>query len=56
VYFIRDFKARTAMAKAALNKKTLFASKLDVELRKKLVKCYIWGRVCMVRKLGLFGN
>ena len=32
-----------AMAKAAFNKKrTLFTSTLDLELRKKLVKCYIW--------------
>ena len=31
------------MAKAAVNKKkTLFTSKLDLNLRKKLVKCYIW--------------
>jgi hypothetical protein len=31
------------MAKAAFNrKKTLFTNKLDLELRKKLVKCYIW--------------
>jgi hypothetical protein len=30
------------MAKAEFNKKTLFTSKLDLELRKKLVKCYIW--------------
>jgi hypothetical protein len=33
------------MAKAAFNrKKTLFTSKLDLllDLRKKLVKCYIW--------------
>jgi len=31
------------MAKAALNKKkTLFTSKLDINLKKKLVKCYIW--------------
>jgi hypothetical protein len=37
----REIKARIAMAKAAFNKKTLFASKLDLELRKKLVKCYI---------------
>jgi len=30
------------MAKAAFNeKKTLFTSKLDLNLRKKLVKCYI---------------
>jgi hypothetical protein len=31
------------MKKAACNKKkTLFTSKLDLKLRKKLVKCYIW--------------
>jgi hypothetical protein len=31
------------MAKAGFNKKkTLFTSKLDLNLRKKLVKCYIW--------------
>jgi hypothetical protein len=30
----REIKARTAMARAAFNKKTLFTSKLDLELRK----------------------
>jgi hypothetical protein len=31
------------MAKAAFNKKrTLFASTLDLKLRKKLAKCHIW--------------
>jgi hypothetical protein len=31
------------MAKAAFNKKrVLFTSTLDLKLRKKLVKCYIW--------------
>ena len=31
------------MVKVAFNKKkTLFTSKLDLDLRKKLVKCYIW--------------
>ena len=31
------------MAKTAFNKKnTLFTSTLDLELRKKLVKCYVW--------------
>ena len=31
------------MAKVAFNKKrALFTSTLDLELRKKLVKCYIW--------------
>jgi len=32
-----------AMAKAAFNeKRVLFTGALDLELRKKLVKCYIW--------------
>jgi hypothetical protein len=39
----REMKSRIAMAKAALNKnKVLFNSKWDLNLRKKLVKCYIW--------------
>jgi hypothetical protein len=34
------------MAKAAFNKKeNLFTSKLDLNLRKKLVKCYVWSMV-----------
>jgi hypothetical protein len=38
-----EIKCRIAMAEAAFNKKrTLFASTLDLELRNKLVKCYIW--------------
>ena len=38
-----EIKCRLAMAKVALNKKrALFNSTLDLELRKKLVKCYIW--------------
>jgi hypothetical protein len=36
-------KCRIVMAKAAFNKKrALFTSTLDLELRKKLVKCHIW--------------
>jgi len=37
-----EIKSRIAMAKAEFNKKTLFTSKLDLNLRKKLVKRYIW--------------
>jgi hypothetical protein len=37
-----EIKSRIAMAKAAFNKRALFTSKMDLELRKKLVKCYIW--------------
>jgi hypothetical protein len=44
-----EIKWRIAMAKAAFNKqKNLFTSKLDLNFRKKLVKCYI----CMVLKVG----
>jgi hypothetical protein len=36
-------KCRIAMAKAAFNRKwTLFTSTLDLKLRKKLLKCYVW--------------
>jgi hypothetical protein len=39
-------KSRIATAKAAFNKMmNLFTSKLDLNLRKKLVKCYIWSIV-----------
>jgi hypothetical protein len=38
-----EIKSSIAMAKAAFKKKkTIFTSKLDLHLRKKLVKCYIW--------------
>jgi len=38
-----EIKCSIAMAKAAFNKKRdLFTSTLYLELRKKLVKCYIW--------------
>jgi hypothetical protein len=38
-----EIKCRIAMAKAASNKNmALFTSTMDLELRKKLVKCYIW--------------
>jgi hypothetical protein len=38
----REIKARIAVEKAAFSKnKTLFTSKLDLELRKKLVRCFV---------------
>jgi hypothetical protein len=38
-----EIKSRIAMAKAEFNKKkNLFTRKLDLNLRKKLVKCYNW--------------
>jgi hypothetical protein len=43
----REIKSTIAMAKAAFKKKkeNLFTRKLDLNLRKKLVKCYIWSIV-----------
>ena len=39
----QEIKFRIDMANAAFNKKkTLFTSKLDLKIRKKVVKCYIW--------------
>jgi hypothetical protein len=41
----REVKSRTAMVKAAFSKKkSLFDIKLHLNLREKLVKCYIWSR------------
>jgi len=38
-----EIKSKIVMTKAAFNKmRVLFTSTLDLELRKKLVKCYIW--------------
>jgi hypothetical protein len=38
-----DIKPRISVAKAAFNKRrALITSKMDLQLRKKLVKCYIW--------------
>ena len=44
-----EIKCRIVMAKAAFNKeKTLYISKLDLKLRRKVRKCYIWtAAVCV---------
>jgi hypothetical protein len=45
IYIYIQIKSRIAMAKLAFSKEILFTSKLDLDLRKKLVKklkCYIW--------------
>jgi hypothetical protein len=40
----REIKYRIAMAKASFKmEKKLFARKLELNLRKNLVNCYIWG-------------
>jgi hypothetical protein len=53
-----EIKSRNSMAKAAFSKKkTLFTSKLYLNLRMKLVKCYIWSMAFfMVLKHGRFGQ
>jgi hypothetical protein len=38
----REIKSRISMTEASSNKKNLFNSILDLNLRKKLVMCYIW--------------
>jgi hypothetical protein len=52
-----EIKSRIAMVKAAFSKKKiLFISKLNLNLRKKLV-CDTYGiYICMVLKLGHFGK
>jgi hypothetical protein len=41
-----EIKSRIAMAKSEFNKKrALFTSKIDLELQKKLVKCWCWRRM-----------
>ena len=42
-YCTRDFKMSISIAKEAFNRKmSLLKSKLNIELRKKLVRCYFW--------------
>jgi hypothetical protein len=50
-----EIKSRIPMEKDAFNKtRVLFTSRLDLKLRTKLVKCYIWSIDYMVLKLGRF--
>jgi len=46
-----EIKSKIAKEDAAFNKKrALFTSTLDLKLRKKLVKCYIWSVALYVAK------
>jgi hypothetical protein len=40
------------MATAAFNKRALFTGKMDLELREKLVQCYIWSIALYGAELG----
>jgi hypothetical protein len=51
-----EIKLRDAVEKSAFHKKTLSTSKLGLNLRKNLVKCYLCCTVCMALKLGHFGR
>ena len=43
VYCTREIKIRIAIVKEAFNRKmSLLTSKLNVELKKNLVRCYVW--------------
>jgi hypothetical protein len=44
------------MAKAVLKNKSLFASKLGINLRKQLVKGYFGAYICVVLKYGQLGQ
>ena len=49
----QEVKQRTAMAKEAFNRKrSIFCGPLEKELRKRLVKCFIWSVVFMVQRPG----
>jgi len=40
--YMREFKSRMAMARAAFNKQTVCISRLKLDKRKKLAKHYVW--------------
>jgi hypothetical protein len=47
-----EIKSRIVVAKAAFKeKRTLFTRKMDLNLRKKPVKCYIWSTVFLVAEI-----
>ena len=51
-----EIKSRIAVTKAAFNKKkNLLTSKLDLNWRKKLVKCYVWSMALYGAEIGRSG-
>ena len=53
----REVKCSIVLAKVTFNKKKVFfTSKLGLNLRTKLVKCYIGGGLFMVLKLDTWGS
>ena len=50
----REITSKIAMTKTAFsNKKTLLTSKLDLHLKKKLVKCFIWSTALYGAETGI---
>ena len=50
----REIESKTDMAKTTFSKKqALFTSKLNVHLRKKLVKCFIWSTALCGAETGI---
>ena len=55
VWVTSEIKSRITMAKAAFTRrKTLFTSKLELKLSKKLVKCCMWNMELYGANLGHF--
>jgi hypothetical protein len=51
----REIISRIGMAKATFNmEKSFFYQKIEINLRKKIVNCYIW--FCKVLKIGTLGK
>jgi hypothetical protein len=45
-YYTKEIMMRIVITKEAFNRKiSLLTSKLSIELRKKLVRCYVWSTV-----------
>ena len=52
-YCTREIKMRIAIAKEAFNRKmSLLTCKLNIELKKKLVRCYVWSIAFMAQRPG----
>jgi len=52
----REIKSRIAMATQHSTRSFFFTSKVDLNLRKKLVKCYIWSIALYCAEFGQFGK
>ena len=52
-YCTKEIKIRIGIAKEEFNRKlSLLTNKLTIELKKKLVRCYVWNIVYMAQRPG----